>query len=850
MKKVLDLKHLFLIGFASFFLCCFLSPLAALDDGTGSITTEPDRSVQEQSDISASLQSSDQPEAINGSMDEQLPQDKAPSTSPSPTVPVLNMENIDLEQLQKVLLNMMVDFQKKKEETRRRLLSLLPQDDHALIAQARESYQEFIEEVNLCNGLARACAIISTKLNEYLQQDDQLATILQPLINTCERLHQGLLDGSFVHILNNGQEPAAQGLVNPMQLMQGMSGMPGAGVAMKIPDGAALSLSVQDINEFCDTLHNAKMLIAGYDDAQLVQAYNVLCIILSAVKHNDMQKVTTNYLEHLNPCIEKTRATLVEITATLDKKIAGLPLEGDTELRRAYVLLTNELRGYLRTLTVFASLRESSGFFVANTHTLFNLISYSFGFYENLFKLYKLDNNGESFRGWMLDKGLRSALATWHFFMQKADFSNGLLFNTIQGNAPMAALTPMQLLMHNAILAPFSLFIFVNPNFWNKKIHGSVRELGKVLSVWVYYHVFHCRLFNEAQDGETSFCCQEGGTVWPAEYKHLRSAIFSALNEGQRYVFDEIHQYIRFNVYPQKIEQVERATMGIIKPELLGYIFETFLPIIMLSQKELVDHVARYKRTDFYDGRFAGLVRGYYLRSNPSAGNIADMNIIYDHYADRPELNIEAYYVECRLISYLCSSIGSHWGRFFARKYQNSLSAAFAKGAEKTVKFCAKIGLISQETAALVHDAKNEFNEGMEEFIGVFKELFKGVFMPGSPVRAMVVPLLERRGDIANKDNADSLAVTREVLNLIVEKLAQFSFISYVDGNYIKEAFEKDHSNTDVLVDKIVEAVRANTIAWVGGQFGSWVMTSFVGMPIMRNYGPFYPKVQQWAHGA
>lgn len=780
-----------------------------------------------------------------------------------------NQRPMDMEQLQRVMLAMMVDYQKKKEEARRHLLDLLPEEDRTLIIKTREEYEVFLDEVNLVTGLTHACTTVSTFLQEAIKKDAQRAEALQKIIFRLDVLHQGLVDGSFLGILNNGQSVPTQSILAHMNLVQGVQSDDG-----KIVKTGALT--AKDFAELVELLGRAGVVAQELQNSHFVRAWNLLHRILTSVVANDIRGLTLDYMNYLRPNIEETQKKLQDATTTLDKKLAMIPVDGDRELRRAYVLLTRELSGYLRTLMVFASLERDAASMVSKTHTLFTLIAYSYDCYKTVYSFYRRDYPEHRVRDWLLDAGLRSAIATWHFFMQKSDSCNSLLFNTIQGSSPVSSLSPMQLLMYNAMLAPFAMLVFWEPSFFNRRMHGSIRELGKIAASWVYYHVFHCVLFQAERGNESSFLEEYDGidSVWPRDYKYLRSTIYHALTEAQRYVFKNLSRYIRVNFYPRAIEKVENATMGIIRPELIGYMAETLLPLVMLDRHNFVNNVIHCQPGDVFAGDFNSQVRGLCAAScftkprtnfdpqNPSAEwtlynqnmlwcNVAPLNTVFLRYAQHEhyDIDIKAYYVECQLMSYVFSSFGLHWGRILAKKYQGKLGKFLAHAVEKTVNACAGVGLMSKETAEMFKAAKNEFNEGLEEAIDWFKGLFKQVFIPGSPIRAMVISILERRGDIEIGDNVDSLVVTKEALNFLLLLLAENSFISYLDVEVIEESFEKNPTDIDALVDSLVKVVRNNFVSMIGGRVGSSV-SSFVGDQVMWYCGPFYPKVRDWLHSA
>ncbi len=136
---------------------------------------------------------------------------------------------------------------------------------------------------------------------------------------------------------------------------------------------------------------------------------------------------------------------------------------------------------------------------------------------------------------------------------------------------------------------------------------------------------------------------------------------------------------------------------------------------------------------------------------------------------------------------------------------------------------------------------KNDFNESVEEVTEMLKTLFKTVFVPGSSLRGLIVPLLEHHGDVICENDPDSMAVTKQILHVILKTLATSGFMSFLDSAIIEEMFKKDPKKIDSIVDKIIITLRSNVVTMCGGYVGSF-LASLVGDYVMWNYCPLFSK--------
>ncbi len=747
-----------------------------------------------------------------------------PAISEAIEQPQNSFKGFDFEKMQKLAF----DFMVKKGDERTHNLELVSDADRALMLQAYESYENFIENVDLVKGLTRSCAYISAKLQESCQCD----AALQGILDSLNKLHKGLINGSFLKILNHAQ----QNLGNASERES--------------------SLTMADIVFVINALSKTAAVADQLKDKQFAQAWELLKSILSALHKQDIHGLTAVYLKHLQPHVHTTQTILTDVIIELEQRQSLLPFDGDGGRRRAFVSLMREIQEFVPTLSIFAHLQNNATGIESKTHTLFTAITYLFDGYRALLAIYLKDHESGLFRTIMLHCGLRSALATWCLFIIRSDMSGAMLADKMIGKSSVESLSIIDLakLYISSLKSASGFFLFPG----NTQVPGYLKEAGKVAAVLGYYHLFHCLLFDEVGTIETfdedcypinkesrprgnekffydkTFLKENSGgidSIWPRDYQYLRCAVFNALKTGEKSLFKKVHEYLHMHLGSQ-IEQIGDATQGVIRPELIGDLAETFLPLIMLSWQDLI----HCTQADVYDKEFKIGVRDQ-LETRYHIGKDFFLDDVLANYEQKENVNIKAYYVEYRILSYVFSSLGEYWGKKFTQKYQDR----FPAWGESFLNLFVKKGWMSDDMAKKLG---KECSDGIDGSMVELNKQIKDAFVLGSAARLRAVGTLEFLGLMKKREKADDAVTSKEILDIILKNFGLCKLMSYFDIGKIKQEYKQDPTKINEIADKITNIVRSNLFVAGGGFIGSLIVSK-LGSLVMWKCGPFYPTIQK-----
>lgn len=476
------------------------------------------------------------------------------------------------------------------------------------------------------------------------------------------------------------------------------------------------------------------------------------------------------HIKQLKPIIEKAYTTIREAKATFDEKIALL--QPADSLYQAYVSTNRELELYCDILEIFSQLHHNATKIAPHTHHLFKIVSWVFDFYDNLSIFYKKDHGNRFLQITILNAGLRTALAAWSMSLHQSDQSALLLSRALQGDL---AITPQSnLLISIASIIP-ACFVFCYPSILSNPAHIIFKGFGQMAAAFLYYVLCDVKIPLDTQ---------------------ADNYFFNALNKTQQAIFNELARRIRLHLNPQTVEGLEKYTMGIIKPELLGECFEALFPCAIIAYKT---NLARENKDYFFN-----------LLSDKKFEKI-------ESYSKNG--NIVANYIEFRIISYLCSSLGQFWGRTLSGKYQKQIHAATSVCIDTTIATCAKLGIISKESAELIKELKNEIGNQFDEFANSLGNGLKFLL-------SQEVTLEPSQGG-------------KQLLHYVLTHLAAMRFLSYLEAASIEQAFAQNPTAINTLIDDMIQTIKHNITATIGGLIGAKIAL-LIGRGVMHAHGPFF----------
>lgn len=742
-------------------------------------------------------------------------------------------EAIDMEKLFAYGRQIMLERERQHEFERSQLLERLSEVDCETLTQARAAYEAFLAELVIPTKFSQVVQDVLDECHMMEHLSDQDLVLKKQLDDALSLLLQGFKDHSFIAFLHD--EHLAQQLSSARE------------------QHGVLTLDV--LNSIKHSLTSCTHLIPERYRA----AISLLDELMGALISHDMKRFVITYMKHLRPFLDQANNALSVARESFDQRLDGLPFEDiqDQEKndRKAYSFFLREVTNYARTIRTFTGIVQQAESFLGKTHVVFSFITYAFEFYRFMLSLYEKDvmTQGVPLGGashsmlastvwtyapYIFDVALRGALAAWHFLLQSSDASITMLCKTLQGIQGLDGINPMMLLVSNALLSGSALFVFMNPRFWSYQHASTVKALGKVLSSWTYYHIVHCLLFDGPSHSNDRSFLTEGftgiDTIWPRDYGYLRKACYGLIHETQKATCKGIHEQLRRSIGAEAMEHVETATLGIVKPELFGYVVETFLPLLLLDTRGFVQTCIHFKAEDVYDASFVRL-----LTSSPLGAQAHTKEELFEHYEEKYGASLHAYYIEYRILSYIFASVGSHMGKVVARNYQSFFPRLLGKCCDFLVLGCKKMGIMSDDMATLYQETKDDLYEGLMASFNIVGEFVKLVLSPGSELRTLIITLLEQRGDIHLNESGDD--IDYQLVQFICRFFAERGMISYLEAYRLTDFFKNDPTQLDVFVQELASHIKQNIWTNVGSGIGQSLF-SHIGFLVMRLHGPFWAK--------
>ena len=488
-------------------------------------------------------------------------------------------------------------------------------------------------------------------------------------------------------------------------------------------------------------------------------------------------------------------------------------------------------------------------------------------------------------KSFMLDQGIRTLIASWYWRIQTSSMRNNVLFETVIGKKSVEELDPLHVFVHNIISMPIALYIFAHPCAWTNKIGTPLKKIKNILSSWIYYHMFYCVLFNK---DDNSFLCTNSPlnslsfkNFWPNNYMHTKQAMYGAFKTFQHYILDIVHDLMYKHIDPCFLQTAEDVTMGIVRPEIIGYMIETFTPLMLLraSDNNIFRKVILLDRDDVYSSGFVhGICQeslkatsensekkaqpyGSENKNKPSSSSPKEnYNSLMQRFNSDEALNkgmpVEGYYIEYRILTYIFSSIGSYWGQFLVKKYPSEFKNLLLGGASWFLSACETMGFINEDVGSALDNIKGEISESFDMGIVALKEFLlqcitdsSQELMGGMSPRAILIAFLRHNGNLRECDCDNQDIITKRIIGFVLSLLSQgnFKFLSRYDALMIEGGIANKNKFTyeDVndIITIVLERIKTSILSRIGSSIGSNVSyLVYCGLDWWK--GPFYPKVK------
>lgn len=784
--------------------------------------------------------------------------------------------NLSMQDFYQEMINIWIEAKKREEQRKILYFSKLSQDHQVLLNKTQKQFSEFLEIVDIRKGLENICSEVHSELDLLLKTSPKhSADVIEEAFSKLKKLQTAIALDYCSFLPERMKGMSSKGIEDLSGVMNGLmqSLVPGQSDLMAQLNQTEvghneqeeidpeLVFTEQDVLDFCKVLSKLfdsnifKVLKTDSEDLaklkeEVENKVGIFLDILTAISHENKQELMLCYITYITPQFDLAFDALKEARKTFEKEVkvhisdqaeAGAGVQEKELSQKSYLFWLKEIKKNQRTLMAFSTLKNAATSSFSGTEKLFEIMAYAYDAAHCMFDFYKDDMARKYPNEWLgglshqdvliprsMDWAFRSGFAFWSFMVQRPNITGGLLYNSIMGNMPLNVIDLKQTTIFNLMAMPLASAAFISPSFGNWQLPKLAKSFGNIAGAWFYYHLVYCQLFG----------AESGDPLWPANNIHIKKSIYNCLMDVELELSKKFSSIVRAYSDPVVVEDIENYTLGIVKPEMIGVFLAAITPVILFKNENLYFNLPTNKFIGGDDKFFETLV-GKGIVENCKAYNESEI---------KPEdkVSLEAYYLEATLVYYISSCIGKTVGTAFVKKYQGPMVKAASFVGEKCLNGLAKLNIISEDTAQFFSAFKDEFTEGIEENIMIFKMLFKEIFAQNSQIKYMLLNVLINRGDVSLSCRPTEEEINKKVAYFVLHVCAKNEWISYLDAAKISRKFIKKQQFDDEIIDELVLALKNNLIAsLVGGTLGQW--TAYWGARTLWNhYGPMYPKIKNW----
>ncbi|MBY0353536.1 hypothetical protein K2W90_04170 [Candidatus Babeliales bacterium] len=789
--------------------------------------------------------------------------------------------NFDPEELHKMLVQLLVQHRQNIADRKQAMFELLPEDLRANIMEATDTYGALIEQLSISNKLMMVCQDVDSLLEQAYKEGVIGQEEVTGLVAGLQSLEQALINGQLNGLIRGSAENDLGMNLEAMANPAGVFGLKSPAVVYTYEDVAEFKEQLALVVDLCTITPSLEY---GLEDVVFLRD------ILDVIANKDSDALIDRVLEPLRSQFQLAGGlfdNVIRKLTVLEKEViaqeAGQPEESQEisskniiTLKRAVTVWKRDLQKFAVNIRSFMKVWDSADLKVSSKskHELFKCVAYTYDACRSFFNLYKeemyWDKNisffkkahrkaferptlSDNFKEWTermlplytFDWSVSGALSLWHFFNARSDYAKGNLLNVVlgsqagQGNLLQELMGGDSLidvkneLIQNLFAGYGAMRILTSSNVscLYKQPSKVVKAMGKVLVAFTYYQLIYDKPRSEK-------------VWWPSDYEHIRRHVFVAVRELSDIMTEALEVKIYEHADPRVIENLEKNTWGVVRPELLTLMTRIMLPVAFMKKPFGLDNVANCDQWDVY-GKWYIHMRDHYIdlfqsKEDKKAWLEYDAAGIQQVF-DRNNINVESYYVEQQLMNYVFSSIGKHWGTILGRKHGGALVRMASKVANGCAYGLSSVGLISDEAVQVFEQSKDEMIAEWNGYVDMLKEFLKVNF---AGIREWATPYLVEHGYL-DQDETTIEVRDKAVLSFGLTQLAKNGLISYYEAALLVQNFSAD-SNISIIVDQVVDAVRRNIAGKVGGVAGSTMMSALSDY-VSWTYGPFTPKVTEYA---
>lgn len=730
---------------------------------------------------------------------------------------------------------------KRENEQRAAHFAMLPEDVAQSVQDANDAYAHLAQLLRVENGLGALCKELDQAVKQlpFENPSDQ-----QEIIRGLGGLQIALKNGMFKQTSFPEQLPGGP----QAQLIKGFqSAILGNGedAHFERADEIRFIKKNDDLRERLERLSQAisKVPQDTYTDGHKVLAEKAerLATILSAAKERDSRTLTSECIRLLEPDFEAVTQKLNEAISLLVNARIQLASDADQKLKDALDYWLRRAKSSRKTLNSFLSLAAKVdidlSFFLHSFSQIYDIASI-------FLRTNKFDVHISEHRNMLdpravdlsqTDAVVRAVLAFAVSLHTLGDIANrgvegrkGVEGYLLGEESLERFVNPfdewesvLPVMITSMLAAQF------NPTMYADRMYRVTRAICRITGACFWYGIF---------ESDFVFKDNPGGPL--RANKGLRIAVRETIREAQYFLDGYLEGKVDSSVDPIILEEIEKFSMGLIKPELVGLSLEILVPAIFLNVK-----IINFENSDFFPHELGSWWPFWWWPLKGRKLDRVDFNAL-------PAEKVCRFYGEYRLVNYVCTNLGRFWGATLVKELHIPVLSMFAKAAKLTGSAVLSfVDLFYPDDVSLpdIIDDKLTVNEDIfDDNFSVFDLLALGemrqfavlttekgrawlkkqivsFFQENSQVRMIGIDLLKGLGKLnVGISDPDPLEINYKLIAILLQYLTLYNVFSHSQNAELLEFYLQHEKNIEPFIDRLVQEIKDNIAAAAGGYAGSW----------------------------
>lgn len=370
--------------------------------------------------------------------------------------------------------------------------------------------------------------------------------------------------------------------------------------------------------------------------------------------------------------------------------------------------------------------------FADKTSNLNKSLLFSYSFYKKFLNYYLLDN-GYNLKFFFGDKLINNVFLPIFILKKVADLRI-IAQNKSNEEIAVAAKDAFGEIWR----------FYSDSNYMINKSSWPVRSIYRIVSSLAYYNFWYkdhqiLTMLEKGSDIDLldalnhkllSHEKRENYKYWPKEFKHLKNAIWFSIKDGYLSLGNVLQHTIYANVNSKKLNKIENNSLGLIKPELINFTLNTFMPV--LAENYFPENIINLEKTNIFASdkkpALSFIKREKHNKGmgmfSFSLGYMANKD--YINYVGNPSLDKipSNQYIQNRFLGYMAVNMGSHFGKKFGYNLRNKFDYL---GGKIIVNLIEKLGFDFNQSIKILSQQDEDFKKLSEcqKKLNVLKEFIK-----------------------------------------------------------------------------------------------------------------------------